>query len=145
MLLRGSTLIASVLAGGGRAAARWQMGAKTVQIYAPGGVWWSRKSVILRNAPYTIEAPHLGQIQARVTFGEIARRHKGERGFREGLPVIAYHIKTEMTGKRMPNSMRPEDYPSKKFRTIHTLEQLKRLEAEKRGAARPVAPVGLPP
>jgi hypothetical protein len=41
--------------------------------------------------------------------------------------------------------MRPEDYPSRKFHTIHTLEQLKRLETEKRAVARPAAPVGLPP
>ena len=138
-------MVAAALAAGGKAEARWQMGAKAVQIYTPGGVWWSRKSVILRNAPYTIEAPHLGQIQARIDFGEIARRHKGERGFKEGLPIIAFYVKSERTGKRSPNSMRPEDYPSRKFHTIHTLEQLKRLETEKRAVARPAAPVGLPP
>ena len=42
--------------------------------------------------------------------------------------------------------MRPEDYPSKKYHTKHTLEELKRLEREKRAkvrAAPAVAP--LPP
>jgi hypothetical protein len=150
MLLRGSTFLSSVFAGAGVAEARWRFGAKAVQVYSPGGVWWSRKALIARNAPFTIEAPHLGQLQGRINFGEIARRHKGERGFREGLPIIAFHIKTERKGFKSPDAMRPEDYPSRKFHTVHTLEQLKRMEREKRAAVRapgalPVPPGALPP
>lgn len=147
VLIRGSTFIMGALAGK-TAEPRWQFGSKSVQIYTPGGMFWSRKAVIVRNAPYTIDNPHLGQIQARIHFGEIARRHKGEKGFREGLPIIAYHVKREMSGFRAPDSMRPEDYPSRKFRTVHTLEELKRMEREKREKARvpgPVAPGPLPP
>ena len=136
VLVRGSTFISAVFRGI-TAEPRWQFGAKAMQVYAPGGMFWSRKSIIARNAPYTIESPHLGQIQARINFGEVARRHKGEKGFKEGLPIIAYHIKSEMTGYKAPDSMRPEDYPSKKFHTVHTLEELKRMEREKRKAVRP--------
>jgi hypothetical protein len=142
-LLRGSTLVSAALAATGGAEARWRIGAKAVQIYSPGGVWWSKKSVIIRNAPFTIESPHLGQIQGRINFGEIASRHKGEKGFREGLPIIAYYIKAERTGFKSPDRMRPEDYPSKKLHTVHTVEQLKRMERAKRAVVR--APVLMPP
>ena len=142
MLVRGSTFISAVFSATAGAEPRWRFGAKAIQVYAPGGMFWSKKSVIGRNAPYTIDSPHLGQMEARINFGEIARRHKGEKGFKEGLPVIAYYIKTEMKGYRAPDSMRPEDYPSKKFHTVHTLDQLKAmLEEKKKAVARP----GVPP
>ena len=99
--MRGSTFITGIFRAYTRTGAepRSQFGAKTVQIYAPGRMFWSKKGVIIRNAPYTIEAPHLGQIQARINFGEVARRHKGEKGFRDGLPIIAWHIRNEIKDK----------------------------------------------
>ena len=149
--MRGSTFITGIFRAYTRTGAepRSQFGAKTVQIYAPGRMFWSKKGVIIRNAPYTIEAPHLGQIQARINFGEVARRHKGEKGFRDGLPIIAWHIRNEIKDKyKAPDRMRPEEYPSKIRRTVHTLEDLKRMERELRARARvpgPVAPAPLPP
>jgi len=144
MLLRASTFLVGVLnAASGSAEARWQMGANAIQVYAPGGMFWSSKSLILRNAPYTINNPHLGQIEVRTRFGEIARSHKGAKGFIEGLPAIAYYIKKELTGFKAPDAMTPEDYPSKKQRTKHTLESLKRLGREKMKKAR--APTVPPP
>jgi len=148
MLVRPSTFIAGVLAGAGTAEPRWRFGAKAIQVYSPGGMFWSKKSLILRNAPYTIEAPHLGQIQTRIQFGEAARAAKGSKGFVEGLPAVAAAVKRAMSGFRAPDAMRPEDYPSKKFHTVHTLEELKRMEREKRAKARvpgPVTPGPLPP
>jgi hypothetical protein len=145
MLLRGSTFISSVFAGTGAAEPRYRFGAKAVQIYSPGGMVWSKKPLIVRNAPYTIEAPHLGQLEIRERFGDTARAHKGEKGFREGLPAIAYYIKTELRGKVVPDRMAPEDYPSKKFRTFHTLEQVKRMLREKRAALRAPGALPVPP
>ncbi len=146
-MVRGSTFISAVLSAAGGAEPRWRFGAKAIQVYAPGGMFWSKKSVIARNAPYTIDSPHLGQMEARINFGEIARRHKGERGFKEGLPIIAYYIKREMTGYKAPDAMRPEDYPSKKFHTVHTLEELKRMMRAKRREVRgaPAYPPTPPP
>jgi len=144
VLVRGSTFISAVFRGV-TAEPRWAFGAKAMQVYAPGGMFWSRKSVIARNAPYTIESPHAGQIEARINFGEIASRHKGEKGFREGLPIIAYHIKTEMSGYKAPHAMRPEDYPSKKFHTVHTLDELKRMLEAKLKAAAPARYTAPPP
>ena len=144
MLLRGSTFVSAVFSSGG-AEPRWRFGAKAIQVYAPGGMWWARKPVIARNAPYTIESPHLGQMQTRINFGEVARRHKGEKGFREGLPIVAWHIKNEIGGKyKAPDRMREEDYPSKKFHTVHTLEELKRMERATRARVRARVEVGLP-
>jgi len=92
---------------------------------------WSKKPVYLRNLPYTNITPHRGQIEARIRFGEIARAHKGEKGFREGLPIVAYHIKTEMSGFRASSRMSEADYPSKQRRTFRTLDELKRLLGER--------------
>lgn len=142
MKLRASTfLVGGLAAAGGSAEARWQMGSQSIQVYAPGGMFWSRKALIFRNAPYTINNPHLGQIEVRVRFGEIAKAHAGSKGHVEGLPAVAYYVKRELTGFKSPDRLSEADYPSRKFHTIHTLEQLKRLEREKRAKARaPVPP-----
>jgi len=55
----------------------------------------------IRAAPCTIFFPTKNQIRARIAFGEIARKHKGKKGFdEEGLPIIASMIKKEYTGMR---------------------------------------------
>ena len=108
-------------------------GASAVQIYGPGGVTWSKKPVIIRNAPYTIEHPHIGQAETRIHFGEIASRHKGEKGLIEGLPAVAWHIKEEMKGYRAADSMPKESYPSKG--SFHTIDQLRRYVEERKGRA----------
>ena len=105
---------------------RWQASAAGVQLVTRP-VPWSKKPAYLRNQPYTAVTPHKGQIQARVNFGEIAKRHKGEKGFKEGLPIIAYHIKSEMKGYRAPDRLPEEAYPSKVRHTFRTLEELKAM------------------
>ena len=109
-------------------------GASAVQIYNPGGMTWSKKPIIVRNAPYTIEHPHLGQAETRIHFGEIAERYKGEKGLIEGLPAVAYHIKEEMKGYRASDSMPVEAYPSKG--SFHTIDQLRRYVEERKRAGR---------
>lgn len=140
-VVRGDILIAGVVSGG-KAMARWQRGAKFMQIYAPGRMFWSKKPIIMRNAPFTIESPHLGQIQVRVQFGELAKTIKGQHGFRNGLPLAAATIQERLRGWKAPDRMVPEEYPSKLKHTIHTIEELKRMERELRQRARayPVTP-----
>ena len=90
---------------------------------------WSKKPAYLRNQPYTAITPHKGQIQTRIHFGEIAKRHKGETGFKEGLPIIAYYIKSEMKGYTAPARLPKEEYPSRVRRTFHTIDELKAMDA----------------
>lgn len=134
VMVRGSTFISSVFRGI-TAEPRWQFGSKAMQIYAPGGMWWSKKSIIARNAPFTIDSPHLGQAEGRVNFGEVALTAKGSKGFKEGLPIVAYTVKERVIGYKAPDRMSPEDYPSKKFHTVHTLAELKRIVREKKKVA----------
>jgi len=145
--VRGDIVLAGVISGG-KAMARWQRGAKFLQIYAPGRMFWSKKAIISRNAPFTIESPHLGQIQVRIQFGELAKTVKGQHGFRNGLPLAAATIQERLKGYKAPDRMAPEEYPSKHFHTIHTLEELKRMERELRAKARAypaTPPAGVPP
>ena len=91
---------------------------------------WSKKPVVFRNAPYTNVSPTKGQMETRVAFADIASAHKGEKGFKDGLPIIAYYIKENMKKYSAPNRMAPEDYPSKHRRTFHTANELKRILEE---------------
>jgi len=127
----------TVIAGCGKALPRNAIGAKGLQIYSPGAMFWSKKSLIVRNAPYTIESPHLGQIETRLTFGNIAKEHKGEKGFIDGLPVIAYRIREAMKGYRAADRMDPEEFPSRVKPSFHTLEDLKKMLEEKAEARAP--------
>ncbi|MEM0212612.1 MAG: hypothetical protein QXM35_08170, partial [Candidatus Methanomethylicia archaeon] len=90
-------------------------------------VAWSKKPAYIRNLPYTNISPHKGQIEARINFGSVAKRHKGEKGFKEGLPIVAYHIKREVKGYRAPSALRKEDYPSRARRTFHTMAELEAM------------------
>jgi len=90
-------------------------------------VAWSKKAAYLRNQPYTAIVPHKGQIEARLNLARIASAHKGEKGFKEGLPIIAYHVKSEMKGYRAPSRLAEEEYPSKHRRTFHTASELEAL------------------
>ena len=126
----------TILAGFGKAQPRSAIGAKGLQIYSPGGMFWSKKGLIVRNPPYTIENPHLGQIEVRMQFGEIARRHAGERGFIDGLPAVAYYIRQELSGYRAPNRLPEGQYPSATKKTFHTLEELRAMYEQKAAGAR---------
>ena len=86
---------------------------------------WSAKAFTVSKAPFTNVTPRKGQAEVRVRLGEIAKAHKGEKGFKEGLPIIAYYVKKELTGFRAPSAMSPEDYPSRHRRTYNTMEKLK--------------------
>jgi len=124
-----------ILAAAGKPMPRNAIGAAGLQIYGRGGMFWSKKAVIIRNAPYTIESPHIGQIETRIQFGEIAKAAKGQRGFRDGLPVAAYTVREGMRGFRAPSRMPEEAYPSKTRSSFHTLEDLKTMLEQKRRAA----------
>jgi len=100
-------------------------------------MFWSKKALFTRNPPHTNANPHVGQIQVRIRFGEIARSHKGEKKFRDGLPIIAWYIKRELKGYKAPDALRPEEYPSRHRRTYHTLEELKAMISKAKAAAAP--------
>lgn len=105
---------------------RWQASVAGVQLVTRP-VAWSKKAAYLRNQPYTAISPHKGQIEARLKLASIAKAHKGEKGFREGLPIIAYYVKTEMKDFKAPSRMAKKDYPSKARRTFHTASELEAM------------------
>jgi len=135
VLLRPQTLLAAF----GKPMPRSNIGAKGVQIYAPGAMSWAKKALIIRNAPYTIENPTIGQMEARVHFAKIASKAKGMRGLRNGLPGAASFIQEEMANYKADHSMPPEEYPSRQRRTFHTAEELRRILMKKLGK-RPIPP-----
>lgn len=124
MMLRASTLLSGL---GGGAQPRASMGSKAVQILAPGRMTWSRKGIILRNAPYTIESPTMGQIDTRVNFGTAASAARGKRGLdpETGLPPAAAETARKVAGFKSRYSLDPANYPSKVRGSFHTLAELR--------------------
>ena len=130
VLLRPQTLLAAF----GKPMPRNNLGAKGVQIYGPGAMFWSKKALIIRNAPYTIENPTLGQIETRLQFAALAREAKERgltKGFYRGLPGAAGYIQEVMKDYRAADSLAPEEYPSRVKRSFHTEEELRRMLEEK--------------
>jgi len=136
LLLRPQTIIA----GYGKALPRNAIGAKGVQIYGPGAMFWSKKALIMRNAPYTIESPHLGQIETRLTFADVASSARGCRGFEDGLPCVAARVRAAMRGYRAADSMPEDQYPSKVKPSFHTAEELRAMLEEKAARVRAGVP-----
>lgn len=89
---------------------------------------WSKKPMTISKVPYTAIRPTKGQMEVRIHFGRLGKEAKrlGEINT-EGYPGSAGYIKRKMKGFVAPHSMRPEDYPSKKRRTFHTLEELEKM------------------
>ena len=127
MLMRPQT----ILAAHGKPMPRSKIGATGIQIYAPGGVTWSKKAIIFRNAPFTIENPYLGQIEIRLSFADAANQAKGCRGLVDGLPCVAAHVRDVLTGVREADSLPPEEYESRKHPCFHTAEELRKMLEEK--------------
>jgi len=123
-----------IFAAAGTAQPRNKLGASGIQIYSPGGMFWSKKSLILRNAPYTIENPHVGQIETRLNFGDHASMNKGARGFERGLPKVAARLQDALSGYRAANRMAPEEYPSRQ-RGYHTMDDLRSMLERKKATA----------
>ena len=138
MLLRPQT----VLAAHGKPMPRNRIGSKGIQIYAPGGVTWSKKAIIFRNAPYTIENPTDGQIEVRLKFAEVAESAKGCRGPVDGLPCVAAKMAKSVSegglyGFEAEDRKPPEQWRSKTHPSFHTAEELRRmLEERKKKRAR---------
>jgi len=128
VLLRASTFVRGVA---GVAEPRSRIGAKAVQVVNAGRMHWSTKPVFFRNAPYTIENPHEGQIEVRLEFARIAKGAEGCTGFVDGLPCVAATIKREMKDKyKAPGRLPETQYPSKIKRTFHTAEELEKMLEE---------------
>ena len=120
---------------------RSKFGSKAMQIVRAGRMSWSSKPLFARNAPYTIENPHEGQIEWRIEFGKAARSAEGCSGLEDGLPCVAAAIKRRLKDKTATARLPEDQYPSKVQRSFHTLEdlevmlELKKKERERRAAA----------
>ncbi|MEM3580832.1 MAG: hypothetical protein QXQ64_06155 [Candidatus Bathyarchaeia archaeon] len=121
VLVRASTF-GQMLVGG--ATPRALIGASGIVLAQRGRMTWSKKSVIAKNAPYTIEAPHPRQIEMRIAFGTIASQAKGSRGLdtATGLPHAAARIKA---AKGTFSLTKPKAPPTRK--SFHTIEELKKM------------------
>ena len=108
------------------------IGAKAIQVYGPGGVTWSKKALIMRNAPYTIENPTPGQIETRLNFGNHAKAAVGCRGLVDGLPCVAAALKKELHGYRAPSRKPETEWESRTKPSFHTMDELERMLEEKR-------------
>ncbi len=93
-------------------------------------MYWSTKSVFLKNSPYTIEHPHDGQVEIRSEFGHAAQTAAGKSWRGEAMPAAAAAVKAALDGKQMPHRMNPEKYPSVNKHTYHTLAQIDELKAK---------------
>ena len=128
MKIRSQTLVAGLT---GKATPMNNIGAKGFYVQNVGGRWWVKKSgAILANLPYTIESPHIGQIETRLHFAEVASKTKG-MPLAERIEVM----RKELTGYRAPDAMRPEEYPSKVRKSFHTASELEAMLRQKKGAA----------
>jgi len=93
--LRPTVLIAG-LAGGAIPASRLSL--VGVQLVNPGRmVWVKKKSIIIRNVPYTAVAPRPSQAAIRALLGQIAKAAKGQKGLKrvdgDLLPPAAAAVK----------------------------------------------------
>lgn len=120
----------------GAAQPRNAFGAKAMQIYGAGGITWSRKATIVRNAPYMIELPTLGQADVRIKFGELASKFKGCTGLVDGLPCVAGNIRRAVRENRETLKSayaRPKsEWRSRQKPSFHTIEDLKVYLRKKR-------------
>ncbi|WP_297553013.1 hypothetical protein [Thermococcus sp.] len=124
--IRPQTLVAGLA---GKATPMNNIGAKGFYIQSVGARWWVKKSgAILANLPYTIESPHLGQIETRLEFAKIASATKG-------MPLAERlrRISEEMRGYRAPDAMKPEEYPSRVKKSYHTVAELEAMLRAKKG------------
>jgi len=133
VLVRPTVLMAAV--GGGIFPRRSELVLYGMQLVSRGGVTWAEKAAWFRNVPVTAVYPTLGQMEIRVMFGRTASKAKGEKGLKtvtnpaskaygKQLPPAAATVANELTGRKAPHSLAPEEYPSKLRRTLHTMKEL---------------------
>ena len=112
----------------------------SLQLVIRGNVTWADKAAWFRNPPYTAVNPHLGQLEIRREFGKTAKTTKGTRGLQvvtkgraagKALPGAAKTIAETLTGRTMPHSLPPDQYPSRLRRTLHTLDELEVMYQKK--------------
>ena len=140
MVLVRPTVVTAAL--GGVFPSRAELPMYGLQIVRKGRVVWASKPFWFRNVPYTAIFPTLGQMEWRVEFGETAKGLKGTKGFGtlaeagKKLPAgatvvkVAAEIQRALKGKRAPHRLSPEEYPSRKRRTFHTIDQLRAMLAK---------------
>ena len=126
MKIRPQTIVAGL---SGKATPMNNIGAKGFYIQSVGGRWWVKKSgAILANLPYTIESPHLGQIETRLEFARVSSQTAG-MPLAKRLEVISKN----MSGYRAPDRMNENEYPSRVKRSFHTTRELEAMLRKKTG------------
>jgi len=124
---------------------RSKIGASGVIVHGTGRMTWARKSLVIKNAPYTIESPTQGQIERRLTFAAAASRARGQRGLGpHGLPPAA-EATMGTRGQTSPSRLAKEAYPSVRRRSFHTAAQLQGMASRRTaGPAYAAAPLAAP-
>ncbi len=79
----------SSVVGEGEGAARGKAGA--LVLARTGGIKWTKKTVIIRNVPYTVWHPHDRQAAMRYLFGAVGTLTKGTKG-KVALPMDGHKI-----------------------------------------------------
>jgi hypothetical protein len=136
VLVRANFVMAAI---SGELTRRSDLARSAMQLVARGNMWWAKKAAWFRNVPYTAVYPTVGQLEVRVHFARLAKEAKsaGETGTRtkhvmsdrlkrEFVGAAAY-IADKMYGFKAPHAMRPEEYPSRLRRTVHTAEELEQM------------------
>jgi len=128
--IRAQTLVAGLT---GKADPMNKIGAKGFYIRSAGGMWWSKKRVILANLPHTIENPTPAQMAVRVGFGRAARATKGMplgkrlEIMRKDAPTAIRNTMREYAAEKLSEAELRE-----RRKGYHTLEQLEAMLARKR-------------
>jgi len=126
---------ASALFAGNKA--RGKMGSDAIQIARTP--FWSKKSVCIRKAPYTIENPTPGQIWQRIKFGTLARLARGHGfDYAKGLPGVAAYIQVHASELRGNPYSRPAG--TRTSTSFHTLEQLQAMQNKATGTGYQAVP-----
>ena len=127
-----------ILAGAGKPGLASKIGTSGLQIVGAGRMSWSKKTVFLKNPPYTIVSPSVAQMHQRIKFGLAAAQAKGQRGLdpETGLPAAAAATQRGATGQN-PGALPPEQYPSRIQTGFHSVAQLQSMvrQAEQVGVA----------
>jgi len=140
----------TILAGlSGKPGPMSKVGSRGMQIVGAGGMTWANKRAFLRNLPYTIENPHLGQIEQRLAFAEAASSARGKEGLdpATGYPQAAAAVQAQLS-RRHPARHRiksKEEYPSRIHPSFHNKNELEALRQMKLKESRKKSRTVVPP
>jgi len=125
-LLRASVVMAGTF-GQGSTTARRNLSASNALVIS-ATPYWSKRSAVIKNAPYTINNPSTAQLDIRIKLGDAAKEaHNTGQVNINGLPGAAGYVQQKLTGTRGAGALPKGMWASSKRHTLHTLEELKRM------------------